>query len=277
MRREKRDRRHFKRMRFPPFDDEEPPLDYGDNILDVEPLEAIQMDLDEEEDAAVYEWFYDPKPLLKTKFVPGSSYREWNLDLPIMANLHRLGSQLLSELTDTNYFYLFDLKSFMSAKALNLAIPGGPKYEPLFRDQDPSEDDWNEFNDINKIIVRVPIRTEYKVAFPFLYNSLPRCVEVPTYHNPAVCLIKSDDPELPPFYYDPSLNPISSRGLLTFSNIYASEIFSSSEQPPNTESEMMKEAFGIDMKKFDVESEEFEEFELPEDFKPILSNVPLYT
>lgn len=33
MRREKRDRRHFKRMRFPPFDDEEPPLDYGDNIF----------------------------------------------------------------------------------------------------------------------------------------------------------------------------------------------------------------------------------------------------
>ena len=30
-------------MRFPPFDDEEPPLDYGDNVLDVEPLEAIQM------------------------------------------------------------------------------------------------------------------------------------------------------------------------------------------------------------------------------------------
>ena len=28
MRREKRDRRRFKRMRFPPFDDEEPPLDY---------------------------------------------------------------------------------------------------------------------------------------------------------------------------------------------------------------------------------------------------------
>ena len=33
MRREKRDRRHFKRMRFPPFDDEDPPLDYADNIL----------------------------------------------------------------------------------------------------------------------------------------------------------------------------------------------------------------------------------------------------
>jgi pre-mRNA-processing factor 8 len=47
MRREKRDRRHFKRMRFPPFDDEEPPLDYGGNVLDVEPAaEPVSMDLD---------------------------------------------------------------------------------------------------------------------------------------------------------------------------------------------------------------------------------------
>lgn len=53
MRREKRDRRHFKRMRFPPFDDEEPPLDFADNVLDVEPLEAIQMELDPEEDVEV--------------------------------------------------------------------------------------------------------------------------------------------------------------------------------------------------------------------------------
>lgn len=69
MRREKRDRRHFKRMRFPPFDDEEPPLDYADNVLDVEPLEPIQIDLDEEEDSSVYEWFYDHKALASTKLV----------------------------------------------------------------------------------------------------------------------------------------------------------------------------------------------------------------
>jgi len=56
-RREKRDRHHFKRMRFPPFDDEEPPLDYGENILDVEPLlDPIQMDLDEDEDDAVFDF-----------------------------------------------------------------------------------------------------------------------------------------------------------------------------------------------------------------------------
>jgi len=67
MRREKRDRRHFKRMRFPPFDDEEPPLDYADNILDVEPLEPIQMELDTDEDKSVSEWFYDHKPLINSK------------------------------------------------------------------------------------------------------------------------------------------------------------------------------------------------------------------
>ena len=90
MRREKRDRQHFKRMRFPPFDDEEPPLDYGDNILDVEPLDAIQMELDEDEDEAVIDWLYEgAKPLLNSKFVNGTSYRRWSLPLPVMANLHR--------------------------------------------------------------------------------------------------------------------------------------------------------------------------------------------
>jgi pre-mRNA-processing factor 8 len=75
MRREKRDRRHFKRMRFPPFDDEEPPLDYGDNILSIEPLDPIQMQLDEEEDNSVYDFFYDHQPLRFSKFVNGPSFR----------------------------------------------------------------------------------------------------------------------------------------------------------------------------------------------------------
>ena len=67
MRREKRDRRHFKRMRFPPIDDEEPPLDDADNVLDVEPLEAIRIKLDPDEVASFYKWFYDHKPLVGSK------------------------------------------------------------------------------------------------------------------------------------------------------------------------------------------------------------------
>ncbi|KMS94291.1 hypothetical protein BVRB_022890, partial [Beta vulgaris subsp. vulgaris] len=115
MRREKRDRRHFKRMRFPPFDDEEPPLDYGENVLDVEPLEPIQMDLDADEDEPVYDWFYDHRPLQHTKFVNGPSYKKWRLPVPVMGTLHRLASPLLSDIADDNYFYLFDLKSFFTA------------------------------------------------------------------------------------------------------------------------------------------------------------------
>ena len=178
MRREKRDRRHFKRMRFPPFDDEEPPLDYTDNVLDVEPLEAIQIELDEEEDGSIIDWFYDTKPLLDSPHVNGSTYRTWNLQLPQIAALYRMANQLMTDLVDDNYFYLFDLKSFFTAKALNVAIPGGPKYEPLVKDVAILDDDWNEFNDINKIIIRQPIRTEYRIAFPYLYNNLPHYVQL---------------------------------------------------------------------------------------------------
>ena len=76
----------------------------------------------------------------------------------------RLAGQLLSDLTDANYFYLFNTNAFITAKSLNMAIPGGPKFEPLFRDMDTRDEDWNEFNDINKLIIRSPIRTEYKVG-----------------------------------------------------------------------------------------------------------------
>lgn len=136
------------------------------------------MELDEDEDAPVLEWLYDGhRPLQYTKFVNGPSYSRWRLNVPIMGTLYRLASQLLSDLTDRNYFYLFDMESFYTAKALSLSIPGGPKFEPLFRDDNVDEEDWNEFNDINKIIIRQQIRTEYRVAFPYLYNSRPRyCV-----------------------------------------------------------------------------------------------------
>ena len=59
-----------------------------------------------------------------------------------------------------------------------MCIPGGPKFEPLFRDMDRADEDWNEFNDINKLIIRSALRTEYKVAFPYLYNNRPRKVSL---------------------------------------------------------------------------------------------------
>ena len=54
-----------------------------------------------------------------------------------MANLHWLGRTLISDHTDINVSYLLDKDSLFSsnsAKSLNIAIPGGPKSEPLYCD-----------------------------------------------------------------------------------------------------------------------------------------------
>ena len=92
-------------MRFPAFDDEEPPLDYADNILDVQPLQAIQMELEEEEDAAIMDWFYDAKPLVdNASAVNGPTYRRWTLTIPQLSALYRMASPLLKDLLDDNYF-----------------------------------------------------------------------------------------------------------------------------------------------------------------------------
>ncbi len=73
----------------------------------------------------------------------------------------------------------------------------------------PPAQDWNEFNDINKLIIRSPIRTEYKVAFPHLYNNRPRKIRLSQYHYPLTMYIKTEDPDLPAFYYDPLIHPIA--------------------------------------------------------------------
>ena len=254
MRREKSDRRHFKRMRFPPFDDEEPPLSWSENIEDVEPLEPIQMELDESEDGAVFEWFYDHRPLLDTPHVNGPSYKAWNLTLPQMATLYRLSHQLLSDVVDKNYFHMFEKNSFFTAKALNVAIPGGPKFEPLYKDVDPNDEDFGEFNAIDRIIFRAPIRTEYRVAFPHLYNALPRSVKISWYSHPQVVYVRSEDPNLPAFYFDPVINPISSRSVAPKNIIVSHE----------------DEIFGPN-------GNEDEEFELPSSVEPFLADEEPYT
>jgi pre-mRNA-processing factor 8 len=253
MRREKSDRRHFKRMRFPPFDDEEPPLSWSENIEDVEPLEPIQLELDESEDGPVFEWFYDHRPLLDTPHVNGPSYKEWNLSLPQMATLYRLSHQLLSDVVDKNYFHMFDRESFFTAKALNVAIPGGPRFEPLYKDIDPNDEDFGEFNAIDRIIFRAPIRTEYRVAFPYLYNSLPRSVKLSWYSHPQAVYVKSEDPNLPAFYFDPVINPISSRSVA----------------PKNITVSHEDEIFGPG-------NNEDDEFDLPGDVEPFLADEELY-
>lgn len=210
MRREKRDRPHFKRMRFPPFDDDDLPLSYSDHIGDIEPQEAISLELDDTDDREVKSWLYDSKPLIDDpKRVPGSAYKKWKLNLPIMSNLYRLSTPLRNESYDTNQSYLFNMESFLTSKALNTSIPGGPKFEPLYPNEE--EEDYNEFNAIDRVIFRNPIRSEYRIAFPHIYNSRPRSVELQKYQEPLFCVMSRNDDELelPEFYFDKSLNHIS--------------------------------------------------------------------
>ncbi|OAA69759.1 procn [Cordyceps fumosorosea ARSEF 2679] len=255
MRKEKADRRLFKRMRFPPFDDEEPPLSWSENIEDVEPLEPIQMELNEEEDEAIYEWFYDHRPLLDTSHVNGPSYKSWNMTLPQMAALFRLSRPLISDVIDKNYFYLFDLKSLLTAKALNVALPGGPRFEPLYKDVDPNEEDFGEFNAIDRIIFRNPIRTEFRVAYPFLYNSLPRSVHMSWHSQPQIVYNRADDPDLPTFHFDRRINPISSRTVA----------------PKNVEVSLEDELFGPG----NNEEDEEDGFTLPAGVEPFLADEEL--
>ncbi|CAN9207528.1 unnamed protein product [Alternaria alternata] len=255
MRKEKSDRRHFKRMRFPPFDDEEPPLSYSENIEDVEPLEPIQLELDEDEDSPVYEWFYEHRALLDTPHVNGPSYETWNLDLPQMATLYRLSKQLLSDIVDKNYFHMFDMDSFQTAKALNVAIPGGPRFEPLYKDIDPNDEDFGEFNAIDRIIFRSPIRTEYRVSYPYLYNSLPRSVKLAWYSHPQVVYVRAEDPDLPAFYFDPGINPISSRAVA----------------PKNISVSHEDMVFGED------DEDDEDDFQMPEEMEPFMADEELST
>jgi pre-mRNA-processing factor 8 len=97
--------------------------------------------------------------------------------------------------------------------------------------------------------VRHQIRTEYKIAFPHLYNTRPRKVELSPYHHPTVLYIKNDNPEIEAFYFDEVINPISA---------YKTE-----------------KLRGL-TDNYEVTDEDLEEFTLPDTVQPILSEQPLY-
>lgn len=191
MRKEKRDRKHFKRMTFPPFDDEEPPLDWQENLQDADIPDPIDLNIKDEE---LSEWIYDEKPFLEDEqVINGESYTEWNLNLEKMSKLYQLSKPLLPNISDPNYYYLFDKQSFITAKSLNLAIPGGPKFEPLYQETriDANDEDYTEFNSLDRTIFRIPTKAEYRIAFPYLYNSFVKLVQLSPYNYPITSI--SDD------------------------------------------------------------------------------------
>ena len=200
MRKEKSIRVHFLRAQVTPvFDDEEPPVDYGDVVLDLPEQDSVPFDLDETENEKAMEL------LLATTNLSGNE----GVIIPIQTQLtfFRQCRILAGEVEDSNYFYLFDTDTFLTGKALGVAIPGAPRFQPLYHDAH-DEEEWTEFNDLNKAVIRQPLRTEHQLAFPHLYNSRPRNVSISSYHFPLMMYLRCVDPELDAFSYDPCVCPV---------------------------------------------------------------------
>ncbi|MCH0629904.1 hypothetical protein JNB11_08040 [Kocuria palustris] len=187
MQREKADRKFFLRMKFPPLDDEEPVVDWLENLEGITPFEAIR---DEDvqpngDNIPLSEWMYEKRPLVDDRdYVNGPLYRKWKLDLDTMAELYQAAQSLIDPGDKVPHPYLFDKLAFATAKALNVAIPGGPKFEPLYREHtnNPELEDYTEFNSLDRVIWRQPRRTEYQVAYPSLHNDFVKLVTPGRYH-----------------------------------------------------------------------------------------------
>ena len=88
--------------------------------------------------------------------------------------------------------------------------------------------------------------------------------------------IKAEDPDLPAFYYDPLINPISHRNATKTVCHYHAWVVSAHLFIMNTthlHQHMTNRVHAQDEPDFD----ESEPFVLPEYFQPLLNEVPLYT
>lgn len=96
------------------------------------------------------------------------------------------------------------------------------------------------------------------MAFPFLYNSRPRSVHMAPYHHPMLYYIKAEDPDLPAYYFDPLITPISAHY---------------TEREKAAEEESWQEE---DEDAFSFASGLGAGFHLPPTVRPILEEHPLY-
>lgn len=251
MRKEKKDRESFIRVTNMTFGDEETPLDYAEHLADLEIPKAIHLELDEEEDKEVVNWLFNARSapgaaqdLDWLDIDEGEETQEnvakghWMLHPQTLATLQRLADPLLVEQKSLqNSLHLWDDKSFFAAKAMNVALPGGPKFQAPIRgsgnemkrtdegddgalfgevtglcneaERSDGDDDWTEFNDLGKVIVRHPFVTETQLAFPHLYSQRVRGVGLAPYRAPTeIVSSMHDDANCSAFHINAKFNPI---------------------------------------------------------------------
>lgn len=233
MRAEKKARPHFRRLRFPPFDDDEPALDYGAALLDAPLPPPIRPPATLLPNADMGRWLWDAQPLRGTGAVRGERYsrKAYRLRQATLLELHGLASRVFPTGGDANARYLFDMDAFLAAKALGVALPGGPRFEPPPGLPDPAAEDVTEFNDMHCVLVRVPLRTEHVVAHPFVHGACTAGVPLCAHHRPAMYYAPVD-PSLPPYVFDERLHPISFRDLLVDEDLHLHAGQSNAEDVP---------------------------------------------
>lgn len=169
MRREKHDRQMFRRMRLPPFDDEEPPTRWSEVLEGINTPPPI---IDDE----------NPEKQLNFKSIDGR------------CELLSLAYPFIQK-EDLNSDYCFDNASFFNAKSLGLQISGGPKFQSILEDED-RDVDYTDFNDARRVIVRHPISSEMRVAYPSLYNTCPRDISIGPYQGQPLNAVPQNPREI---------------------------------------------------------------------------------
>lgn len=175
MRINKRDN-FVQRLKFPVFDDDMEIYDYEKDIEGLPIPESISFEID---------WLKNKNPLRYSEAtVVNDSYRKWELKNDDLLKLFDLSESLRNDIKDANYYNLFNIKIHKNAKALNVSIRDGAKFEPLFgKEDDEDMQDYTEFNSLDRFINRGHDRAEYKLYYPHLYNIRPRKLMVPALSN----------------------------------------------------------------------------------------------
>lgn len=204
---EKKNRKHFKRIKIPSFDDEEKPIDFLDILINVNsPLNKLTK---HESLTRIHTKIFESS-FQKIKNFQNKCYKDGPLIFKMLGLklLEKLSKTILTTVCNKNYYYLFDFDSFLVSKSLGLVIPGGPKFDNNKIFNQTSNKSFSVGSSVNKSILRFPIRTEYKIRYPYLYcsNVLINNDSVQYYYNCK--FLKPINYTLPCFIRDPSVNNI---------------------------------------------------------------------
>nr|BAS01665.1 splicing factor PRP8 [Lotharella vacuolata] len=205
MKKEKKNRKHFSRMKLPPFDDEEKPIDFVDNLMNTEPLAPIKLVLSKFSNAKRLNFIFS---LFNHK--EDEIQKKYYFKIQTLNFLENFANILLSNIINKNYYFLFNFGSFFLSKTLNLTITGGPRFDinkkNIFKNFKSEHKEASRVTDF--VLFNYPIRTEYRIAYPYLYNSDVKNLNDSPYIYDNCVYIKSADKDVQGFFLDPCLHKL---------------------------------------------------------------------